>query len=253
VTDSPQIRGDSLKSEQEAAAMARLRDLFDASPIAPDEMLDNAALYVRRRALTRVVQLHELYQRFLPVHGVILEFGVRWGQSLSLLQSFREMYEPYNHTRRIVGFDTFEGFPSVHAADGTDDVVRVGGHGVSERYEEHLESVLAAHEALTPLSHIRRFELVKGDVTETLPPYLEAHPETIVAFAHFDLDLYEPTRRCLEALRPFLTRGTVLGFDELSHPVFPGETVALREVLGLDRFRIERFPYTSTPGYVVVD
>ena len=34
---------------------------------------------------------------------------------------------------------------------------------------------------------------------------------------------------------------------------FPGETVALREVLGLDRYRIERSPIGSTPSYVIVD
>ena len=58
---------------------------------------------------------------------------------------------------------------------------------------------------------------------------------------------------CLETIRPYLTRGSVIGFDELCLPVFPGETVAVREVLGLDRHRIVRSARDSTPSYVVVD
>jgi hypothetical protein len=248
-----EIRTENMLAPGEEAILGELLALHDASPIPDAERLDNAALYIRRRALTRILQLHDLYRRIVPVHGIVIELGVRWGLTLSLMQSFRGMYEPYNHTRRIVGFDTFEGFPSVHEADGDDSVVRVGGYGVTDGYEEHLEAVLAAHEALSPLGHLRRFELVKGDVTETLPRYLEAHPETIIALAYFDLDLYEPTRAALQAIKPYLTRGSVLGFDELCVPNLPGETRAVREVLGLDRVRIERDARDSTPSFVVVD
>ena len=40
-------------------------------------------------------------------------------------------------------------------------------------------------EALNPMSHLKRFELVKGDAAETIPQYLKAHPETIVSLADF--------------------------------------------------------------------
>lgn len=46
---------------------------------------------------------------------------------------------------------------------------------------------------------------------------------------------------------PHLTRGSVLGFDELNCGEFPGETVAVREVLGLDRVALRR-PAGTGPG-----
>ena len=113
--------------------------------------------------------------------------------------------------------------------------------------------MLEYHEQESPLAHLRKFELVKGDVTVTLPEYLERHPETIVALAYLDLDLYEPTRDCLRALAPHLTKGSVIGFDELNHPEFPGETVAVREVLGLDRYRIKRSPQVPFASYLVFE
>jgi hypothetical protein len=113
--------------------------------------------------------------------------------------------------------------------------------------------VLAYHEAESPLSHLKKYEIVKGDAAETLERYLQEHPETIIALAYFDLDLYEPTKRCLELIRDRITRGTVIGFDELNWPTFPGETLAVKEVLGLDRYAIRRSATNPTPSYVVVD
>jgi len=62
--------------------------------------------------------MHELYQNIINVHGNIVEFGTRWGTNLALFESFRGMYEPYNYTRKIVGFDTFEGFSGIDGKDG---------------------------------------------------------------------------------------------------------------------------------------
>jgi hypothetical protein len=39
---------------------------------------------------------------------------------------------------------------------------------------------------------------------------------SIVAFAYFDFDLYEPTKGCLLTIKDRLTRGSILGFDELN-------------------------------------
>ncbi len=95
---------------------------------------------------------------------------------------------------------------------------------------------------------------VRGDATQTLQAYLAEHPETIVALAYFDFDIYEPTRVCLELVRERLTKGSILAFDELNCTDFPGETVAVREVLGLDRYAIQRLPYgPGMPCFLVVE
>ena len=78
-------------------------------------------------------------------------------------------------------------------------------------------------------------------------------PETVVALAYFDFDLYEPTRVCLERMRPHLVRGSVLGFDQLGSRNFPGETLAVRKVLGLEGLRLRRSPYAAQAGYVVLE
>ena len=82
-----------------------------------------------------------------------------------------------------------------------------------------------------------------------LEKYLNDHPETIISFAYFDFDVYEPTKKCLELIKPHLTKGSIIGFDELNDPDFPGETVALKESLGLNNVSIKRSQYSGIQSY----
>lgn len=240
-------------SEKELSTREGFQKTFAQAPIPSNEILANLPLFMNRQAMSRLLFMHDLYRMIIPVHGIIIELGVRWGTNLASFSAFRGMYEPYNYNRKIVGFDTFSGFPSVAKEDGSEPGVVKGAYGVSPDYEKYLESVLAYHETECPLPHIRKFELHKGDAGVTLEKYLKDHPETIIALAYFDFDLYEPTKKCLQLIKNHLTKGTVLGFDELNWPQFPGETLAVKEVLGLDRYSIRRSPHNPNPSYIVIE
>jgi len=240
-------------SSQEISARAKFHEKFKQCPIPSNEVLSNLGLFLNRQTLSRIFFMHELYQRIIPVHGIVVEFGVKWGQNLALFSSFRGMYEPYNWTRKIVGFDTFSGFPSVSKEDGDSVVIAKGSYSVVEGYENYLDSVMAYHEFESPVNHISKYELIKGDATVTLEKYLHEHPETIIALAYFDFDIYEPTKKCLNLIKSHLTKGSVIGFDELNYSTFPGETLALKEVFGLGKYSIRHSPSSPTPSYIVID
>ena len=242
----------NISSEEEKRGNNFLQ-LFKNSPIPDDELQLNLGLYISRQSLSRIIFMHDLYQRIINTTGVVMEFGCRWGQNLALFQAFRGMYEPYNYNRKIIGFDSFEGFKSLHEKDGDAKIIHEGAYAVTKNYTDHLEQVLGHHETESPISHIKKYEIIKGDATETLEKYLKDHPETIIAFAYFDFDIYAPTKRCLELIKGHITKGTVLGFDELNWPYYPGETLALKEVLGLDKYRIQRSPLCPTPSFLVIE
>jgi len=227
--------------------------MFKNSPMPEGEFMMNLGLYINRQALSRIFFMHDLYKRIINVHGVVMEFGCRWGQNLALFESFRGIYEPYNYNRKIIGFDTFTGFKSINKKDGKASIVKKGAYSVTEKYEEYLSELLLSHEQESPLSHVKKFELVKGDATVTIKKYLKSNPETIIAFAYFDFDIYSPTKKCLEAILPHLTKGSVLGFDELNWHDYPGETLALKEVMGLDKYKIQRSPLCPTPSFIVIE
>jgi len=191
-----------------------------------------------------------MYKQIVNTHGVICEFGVRWGQSLSTLSALRGIFEPFNRHRKIIGFDTFEGFKGVSAQDGEASGCTEGSFGLPDGYERYLETILGLQEALNPISHLKKFELIKGDAVETVPAYLKQHPETLISLAIFDLDIYKPTRVALEAIKPYLFKGSILVFDELCDDIFPGETLALKEVFDVADLKIERLPMTSRISYI---
>lgn len=225
-------------------------DLFRRWPINDKEFFQNLGLFLTPQTLGRVLFMNYLYRRILPIQGIVVEFGCRWGQNLSLFTSMRGIYEPFNRLRTVVGFDTFKGFPEVTSHDAN---LSEGMYSVTPGYAGYLEQVLKCQEQESPLAHLTKFEVIQGDASQTVREYLAKNPQTVIALAYFDLDIYQPTKDCLLAIRNHLTQGSVLGFDELNEAVCPGETVAVREVLGLSRFSIRRFGPSVRTSYLVVD
>ena len=109
----------SVVTEDLQASEARLAKFVRDVPIPDNELAENVSLFQTVRSLKRLLYLNELYRQILPVHGVVMQFGVRWGRDIAAFEAFRTIYEPFNISRVVIGFDTFEGFPSVDPKDGT--------------------------------------------------------------------------------------------------------------------------------------
>ncbi len=222
------------------------------SSLIPDkELPNNLGIYLTRQNLSRINFIQEIYKLILPVHGSIVEFGVRWGQNLCLFSSLRGIHEPYNYNRKILGFDTFNGFPSLDDKDSLG--LSVGDYSIDRNWKNDLEDILDFHNMNSPIPHIKKYELIEGDASKTFPKYLSENPETIISLAYFDFDIYKPTHDCLKALLPHLTKGSVLAFDELNVAEFRGETIALSEVIGLSKYSIKRFPFSPLTSYIVIE
>lgn len=228
--------------------------LFQDRPLPDEHLLINLGLYMRSSALAKILFMNELYQYILDIPGVIMEFGVWWGQNLILSENLRAIYEPFNQTRRVIGFDTFSGYTSFSDKDQTNkeggftsyaEVVKEGGYSVSEGYRSYLEEAIAAHEGNNVLGNIRKHKVIEGDVVDTVPEFFKENPETMVALAYFDLALYKPTKVCLESVLPHLLPGSLIVLDEFNFPEAPGETIAFREVFRDVKYRIRKSKYIT--------
>ena len=243
----------TLSSTNEMELQKQFIEHFRSSPIPDEEILPNLGLYLSSKSLSRILFFYEIYKKIITTHGIIAEFGVRWGQTLSLMECLRGIHEPFNRHRKIVGFDTFEGFRGVEEKDGQLHNTGDGSFSLPEDYYQYLDHLMNLQEQMNPIGHLKKYELVKGDAIQTIPEYFRAHPETIISLAILDFDIYKPTKAALEAIRPHLCKGSILVFDELSDDVFPGETIALQEVFGLNNVRIRRMPMTARISYVEVE
>ena len=172
---------------------------------------------------------------------------------MALFESLRAIYDPYNYTRKVVGFDTYDGYQSASIKDGSSDLVKENQYSVPAEYIDYLQKVLAFHQNENTLPHKTKFELVKGDATETVHEYLESNPHTMISLAYFDMQHYEPTKACLEAIKPYLVRGALIAMDEINNEDFPGETVAFHDVFGFDKFEIFKSEYLPDRSYLIYD
>ena len=240
-------------SEEELSGRNHMMALMENCPIPKDQLLENIGLFIDSKKLSRFLFMDHIYKKNVDIQGVVMEFGTRWGQNSALFSALRGIYEPFNRHRKIIAFDTFTGFPSVNEKDGASELMTPGQLFTADKYDKYLDDVLDAQEALNPINHIKKHEVRKGDAIIELESYLKENPETIISLAYFDFDIYEPTKKCLELILPRLTKGSVIGFDELNDPDSPGETLALMEVIGLNNISLKRFKYASRVSYYIVE
>lgn len=226
--------------------------VFEACSDPTEVKLANFPKYVRRTDLKRFLAMYELYRRVLPVKGSVVECGVFRGFGLMSWAKLSTILEPENLTRRVYGFDTFDGFPSVAPKDQSEfSRAEVGGLRASS-YDE-LNQLLAEYDRDRFLGHIPKVELVRGDIVETAPAFVESHPHLVVSLLFIDCDLYDPTMAALKAFVPRMPKGAVIAFDELDNPIWPGETVAVLEALGLRSLRLQRLEWDPYIAFAEVE
>ena len=93
--------------------------LFDESPDSTHVKLMDIGKWARRQDITSFLARYEIFKRALRVKGSIVECGVFRGGGVMTWAKLSAVLEPNNLTRRIYGFDTFEGFRSVSDKDQT--------------------------------------------------------------------------------------------------------------------------------------
>lgn len=232
-------------TKREADIVPDLAALFEHSPLSTSQRLAAFPRHVRRQEVARFLTRYEIFKLALGVAGSIAECGVFMGAGLISWLHYSSILEPYNHQRRIIGFDTFTGFPAVHSSDLAklaSELHVQGAFGTHDFIRREIQALAEIHDANRPLGHIPKIELVAGDAFQTIPAYVATNKHLVLSMLYLDFDLYEPTKVALEHLYPRVAKGGVVVFDELNCPNFPGETQALFETLNVSDLRLERNP-----------
>lgn len=196
--------------------------------------------------ISRLLHLDNLYKKILDVPGVICEFGVHYGTSANVLINLKQIYEPRNVSRRFCLFDTFEGFIETNVLDG--NKISKGDFKLVKGYKEILQNILDTQQKINQNESLNEFTIYEGDAISAVDNFLIESPEAMIAMVILDMDLYKPTKQVLESIIPRLSKGSIVVLDEFNHPDYPGETVALRELLDLKKIRLNKsefLPYAA--------
>ncbi|HEX4011441.1 MAG TPA: class I SAM-dependent methyltransferase [Solirubrobacteraceae bacterium] len=115
--------------------------------------------------------------------GLFLEFGVWTGSWLRQMAAVRPV--------QFCGFDSFEGLPEAWST------LKAGEFDLGGQLPDMPDNVT----------------LVKGWFSDSLPAFLEEHPEP-VAFIHVDCDLYTSAKTVFDLLAPRLHPGAQIVLDD---------------------------------------
>lgn len=243
----------STRTEKENAYLECLDDCIRSSPFSDVERMMNFPIYAPRQNLTNFLIKYEIFRRVLHVQGSVVECGVFFGGGLFSWAQFSAILEPTNHQRRVIGFDTFGGFPGLAQQDESATSPEAHSAGLAIDSFSHLLRCGETYDMNRFVGHIRKLELVRGDATQTIPHFLQDNPHLVVSLLYLDFDIYEPTKIALQNFVPRMPKGAIIAFDELNLKDWPGETAAVIEELNLRSLRIERLPFGSTISFAHIE
>lgn len=241
------------RSSSERQFLECLEEVAGKSKTSYVEKFRAFSLWAPRQDVARFLLQYDIYSRHvLGSHGSVIECGVCFGGGLMAWSHFASILEPYNHTRRVIGFDTFEGFVGMSEKDDGAQSGLAEKGAMAAPLKEEIEEIAALHDWNRPIGHIPRVELIKGDATKTIPKFVQENKHLIVSLLVLDFDVYQPTRVALEQFVPLMNRGSVIVFDELNCKDWPGETQAVMEFFGEKSIEIKRMPFASTTSYAIL-
>ncbi|MBF0137022.1 MAG: class I SAM-dependent methyltransferase [Magnetococcales bacterium] len=254
--ESPLLKEPQHQSRENSEFVSAISEYWFHSPGSVIAKLQNFPKFVSREDITKFLARSEIYLKQLSIQGSIVDLGIYRGGSLMTWHHLNSIYEPVNYTREIIGFDTFQGIPELSTEDLQSDSVSAHimerGFAPEDGMREDIERAIEIHDKTRWLSHIKKTRIIPGDITKTLPAYIEKNPYLMVSLLNIDVDIFKPTKSALELLLPRMPKGAVILFDEIGNKLFPGETAALNEVIGIANLKIERLVYAPAISYTII-
>ena len=218
------------------------------------DVLMNFQAFSRRRDIVRFLSHYEIFKETINLPGVVMELGVSKGTSLLTWAHLMETFCPGDRTKKVYGFDHFEGLVDFQDEDGkvnTND--KAGKHiGGWKAPKELPEKLCELFNEDTFVPNINRVELIEGDIFDTLPKFIENNPGLRISLLHLDVDLYRASKFALEKLFPLVVKGGAIVFDEYGLIPWEGEAKAVDEYFKEINYepKILKHRFTVTPsGY----
>lgn len=216
------------------------------------ERQQNFPAYTSRMLITRFLAYYELFKMIQYKPGWIVECGIYRGFSYFSFGKFLEIFCMGDKTRKVLGFESFEGFSKLSPEDGgeKESATRMKGGTNPSDFEEDFFELLRLNnmDAFAPWAE--RMQVVKGDARFTIPQYVKENPGLRISLLHIDIDIYEPVSVALENFYPRVVPGGVVVLDEYAHQDWPGESTALEQYFknnNLPTPNLQTFGWCGTP------
>jgi hypothetical protein len=207
-------------------------------------------LTMRVDRLAKLIAHYEAFKMVQEIPGSIVECGVFKGTSFVRFAMFRQLLGN-DFSAKLIAFDVFsDDYPDTKFEEDKqyrDHWIQTAGP--SSISVDQLQDVLARQQ-------VKNFELVEGDVLETMPRYVKEHPGLKVSLLNVDIDFVEPTFCVLTHLYDRVSKGGVIlldnyaGEDQAGNSLH-GDTKGIDDFFSDKNVQIRRFPFAARPAYVI--
>ena len=157
--------------------------------------------------IRKLLVRYELFKMTLSVPGDIVECGVFKGVGWMYWLKLLDLYAR-GEQKQVIGFDTFSEF-----ADSLLDYERESAKSFTDEADfsgVNPDDILEyAHAA-----GLKNCELVAGDISVTLPEYIQSNRGFRISLLNLDFDTYNGTKVALEQMYDLVTPGGVIVLDE---------------------------------------
>ncbi len=165
--------------------------------------------------------------------GHIIECGVFRGSTL--LGMAHRLARRGIHDVKLIGCDSFQGFPAPSKEDALQDGT-FHERALEGVYRETSYETLCAK--IAALGYAQNIRVLKGFFSDTLPQLSDIK----FSVAHLDCDLYQSYVTCLDFVYPRMVPGGYIVFDEydIAEPVYPGARKAIDEFFANKPEKLQR-------------
>jgi hypothetical protein len=202
--------------------------------------------------------------------GNLYEFGVFKGKTLLATAL---LLKKINSRKKIIGFDSFAGFPRYHKNDKLFNLKKfnnifkkhlilkkclnfLNGNRINEKNistsGDFSDVSLKELKKKIKFLKLNNIELIKGDFQKTIPHYFK-NIQNIFS-ANIDSDLYESYNIVLKNIYPKLIKNGIIHLDEYYSLKFPGARIATDEFLKKNKNvklkKIKRFDWEFERYYL---
>jgi hypothetical protein len=211
-------------NEESLKARTELFELFNNYPATDVEKERSLGLFIRGSLLARIFGIRELYEKIVMYPGIIIDLGTWRGQTAVLCENLRAIFEPLHLNRRIICFDTFEGYKGFTEKDKATELHKDGTYNTGGDYSNLLNELLILHEKNNVMgNNFGKHKVIKGDCRLTVPKFFQENSNEVVALAFFDVNAFEPTSESFALIYEKLVPGGIIAFWQLTREATPAE------------------------------
>ena len=160
-----------------------------------------------------------LFSKIIELPGDIVELGVFKGTGFLQFIKLLEIYLPASN-KKVIGFDLFNSTnfdnDSTKQLQNYYQFCDVSISGISKnKVQSYADKLpLANYSPSKTLFEKKKFELIEGDVCNTIPQYIKDNPGLRISLLYCDMDIEKPTFEALNYLYDRVVRGGIIVFDE---------------------------------------